>query len=90
MATSYPSALDTLTNPISTDFQDTVDHAGQHTNANDAIEAIEAELGTVPKGSYASVIGGAPAAATVFAREVRGRRQSVKVNPEGLGVVVRG
>lgn len=55
MATSYPSALDTLTNPISTDFQDTVDHAGQHTNANDAIEAIETELGTDPKGSYASV-----------------------------------
>ena len=45
MATSYPGAIDTLTNPTSTDYQDTVDHAAQHTNANDAIEAIQTELG---------------------------------------------
>lgn len=55
MATSYPSGLDTLTNPISTDYQDGVDHAAQHANANDAIEAVQAELGTLPKGSYGSV-----------------------------------
>lgn len=57
MATSYPSGLDAWTNPTSTDTLDsaTVPHDVQHANANDAIEAIEAELGTLPKGSYGSV-----------------------------------
>lgn len=55
MATSYPGALDTLTNPTGTDYQDTVDHAAQHANANDAIEAIQAELGTDPSGGAATV-----------------------------------
>lgn len=55
MATSYPGAIDTLTNPTSTDYQDTVDHAAQHTNANDAIEAIETELGADVAGPYADV-----------------------------------
>jgi hypothetical protein len=47
MATNYPGALDNLTNPTSTDTLDsaTVPHAGQHTDANDAIEAIETALG---------------------------------------------
>lgn len=57
MATNYPSSLDNLTNPTSTDTLDsaTVPHASQHTNINDAVEAIEAELGTLPKGSFATV-----------------------------------
>jgi len=57
MATSYPSGIDNFTNPTSTDSLDsaTVPHAEQHTNANDAIEAIEAELGTLPKGAKATV-----------------------------------
>ena len=57
MATSYPSGLDALTNPTSTDALNsvTVPHATQHTNANDAIEAIQAELGLNPKGSAATV-----------------------------------
>ena len=57
MATAYPSNLDNFTNPTSSDTLDsvTVPHATQHANANDAIEAIEAELGTNPKGSSATV-----------------------------------
>ena len=55
MATSYPGALDAFTNPVGTDTQAAVDHAAQHTNANDAIEAIEAELGLDPAGTYATV-----------------------------------
>jgi hypothetical protein len=57
MATSYPSGLDNFTNPTSTDKLDsaTVPHATQHTNINDAVEAIETELGINPKGSSASV-----------------------------------
>jgi hypothetical protein len=57
MATSYPGALDSLTNPTATDTLDsaTVPHAAQHANANDAIEAIEATLGINPQGSSATV-----------------------------------
>ena len=45
MSTNYPSAIDTLTNPVAGDSTVTVSHAGQHTNANDAIEAIETKIG---------------------------------------------
>lgn len=45
MSTNYPTSLDTLTNPTSTDRVDTVDHASQHANANDAIEALQAKVG---------------------------------------------
>lgn len=45
MSTNYPTSLDTLTNPASTDSVNTVSHAGQHANANDAIEALEAKVG---------------------------------------------
>jgi len=57
MTTSYPSSLDSFTNPTATDTLDsaTVPHADQHDNINDAVLAIETELGTLPKGTFASV-----------------------------------
>lgn len=57
MASSYPGALDALTNPTATDTMDsvTVPHATQHANVNDAIEAIQGELGTDPAGASATV-----------------------------------
>ena len=57
MAITYPTTLDSLTNPVSTDLTNsvTVPHATQHSDLNDAVEAIEAELGTLPKGASASV-----------------------------------
>ena len=45
MAINYPTTLDTLTNPTGNDRVDTVDHAGQHADANDALEALEAKVG---------------------------------------------
>ena len=47
MPTSYPSNIDNFTNPTATDTLDsaTVPHASQHTNINDAVEAIETALG---------------------------------------------
>ena len=45
MAVVFPTTLDTLTNPVSTDTTTAVDHALQHANANDAIEALEARVG---------------------------------------------
>lgn len=52
MATSYPTALDTFSNPASGDALNSasVPHAAQHANANDAIEAIEAVLGPTTTG----------------------------------------
>ena len=57
MASSYPSALDSLSNPASSDKTNsaTVPHATQHANANDAIEAIQGELGTDPAGTFSTV-----------------------------------
>lgn len=45
MAITFPTTLDTLTNPVATDDTVTVPHATQHANANDAIEALEAKVG---------------------------------------------
>ncbi len=45
MTTAFPGALDTLTNPVSTDQLSSPPHAGQHEDANDALEAIEAKVG---------------------------------------------
>jgi hypothetical protein len=44
-AISFPSSLDTFTNPTATDRTDVVPHATQHANANDAIEALQAKVG---------------------------------------------
>lgn len=45
MATDFPTGLDALTNPTATDYLNSPSHAGQHANANDAIEALEAKVG---------------------------------------------
>lgn len=49
MATNYPGAIDELENPsIDPDdpsYEDTLSHAAQHANANDALEALEAKVG---------------------------------------------
>jgi len=47
MATNYPTSLDSLTNPASTDLMSAagVNHADQHANVNDAVEALEAKVG---------------------------------------------
>ena len=46
MATNFPTSLDTFTNPTSSDTLASPDHAGQHSDANDAIEALQAKVGT--------------------------------------------
>lgn len=45
MSINFPTSLDALTNPTASDNTVTISHAGQHSNANDAIEAIETKLG---------------------------------------------
>lgn len=50
MSINYPSSLDSFANPSSTDLMENaspaLDHDVQHANANDAIEALEAKVGT--------------------------------------------
>lgn len=45
MATSFPTSLDSLTNPTATDTLDSPPHDTQHADANDAIEALQAKVG---------------------------------------------
>ena len=49
MAINFPTSLDSLTNPTSTDLMENataaLDHATQHANINDAVEALEAKVG---------------------------------------------
>jgi len=45
MATSFPASLDTLTNPSSGESLNSPSHSGQHADANDAIEALQAKVG---------------------------------------------
>jgi len=45
MSVNFPTSLDTFTNPAPTDRVDVVSHSGQHTDHNDAVEALEAKVG---------------------------------------------
>lgn len=45
MATNFPTSLDSLTNPASTDPLNSPSHSNQHTNSNDAIEALQVKVG---------------------------------------------
>lgn len=55
MTTNYPGAIDSLSNPTSSDPLSSPSHSQQHINANDAIEAIETALGTAPAGTAVNV-----------------------------------
>lgn len=74
MTTSYPAALDSFTNPTATDELDdeigTRTHSEFHADTNDAIEAIQAELGTDPSGSEATVKARIAAAETATANHL--------------------
>jgi hypothetical protein len=45
MASNYPTSLDNFTNPNTADPQNNPSHSGQHADANDAIEALQAKVG---------------------------------------------
>ncbi len=54
MAITYPTSLDTFTNPLSTDLLTSPGHALQHANINDAVEALETKvaIGNTVLGTY--------------------------------------
>jgi hypothetical protein len=45
MASNFPTSLDNFSNPTTGDKLDSPSHAGQHGDANDAIEGLEIKLG---------------------------------------------
>jgi hypothetical protein len=45
VTTSFPGGLDDFVNPAGTSLLTSPDHAGQHTDLNDAVEALEAKVG---------------------------------------------
>jgi hypothetical protein len=55
MASSYPSGLDTFPTNRTDATAMVTTHPADHNNENDAINKIEAELGTDPSGSQATV-----------------------------------
>lgn len=56
MPSSYPGGLDNLpTSYAGTDQADVVDHAGMHNATNAAVNAVQAELGTDPSGTEATL-----------------------------------
>lgn len=57
MATQYPSGLDDFVNPSPSDALNSilVPHAKQHSDLNDAVEAIQTVLGVNPAGSHLTV-----------------------------------
>src|SRR3990167_9481864 len=46
MATNYPAGTDKITKPAGTSVVTSPDHAAQHTNINDAMEAVQSTAGT--------------------------------------------
>jgi hypothetical protein len=54
MASTFPTTLDTFTNPLSTDVLTSPSHAQQHSDLNDAVEALEAKvaIGNTVLGTY--------------------------------------
>ena len=54
MAITYPTTLDVFTNPTSTSLLTSPNHAQQHSDINDAVEALEAKvaIGNTVLGTY--------------------------------------
>lgn len=67
MAITYPTTLDVFTNPQASDLLTSPDHATQHANINDAVEALEAKvaIGNTVLGTYTSYTPTYPSGLTV-------------------------
>lgn len=54
MASTYPTAIDVFTNPLATNPLTAPSHAQQHSDINDAVEALEAKvaIGATVLGTY--------------------------------------
>lgn len=57
MSTNYPTSIDVFVNPLPTDPPNNPSHAGQHTNINDAMEAVQTYLGVSTSTDPATITG---------------------------------
>lgn len=57
MATNFPTSLDNFSNPTSGDKLDSPSHSSQHSDANDAIEALEAKIGIGLSTAGSAIVG---------------------------------
>lgn len=65
MASSYPGGLDAFSTARVDGTGMATTHAGDHNNANDAINKIEAELGINPSAAYSTVLARLDALGTI-------------------------
>lgn len=58
MASTYPTSLDAFTNPTGLSLLTSPDHAQQHSDINDAVEALEAKvaIGATVLGTYTAFV----------------------------------
>ena len=92
MATQYPTSLDNFVNPSSTDRLDsvTVPHHKQHTDINDAVEALQTVIGLSPAGSHLTVKDRIIAAETnISTQSVLNGLTDVTINTAASGQILR-
>lgn len=92
MATQYPTSLDNFVNPSSTDRLDsvTVPHHRQHTDINDAVEALQTVVGLNPAGSHLTVKDRIIAAETnISTQSVLNGLTDVTINTAASGQILR-
>ena len=92
MATQYPASLDNFVNPTSTDRLDSVTtpHHQQHTDINDAVEALQTVIGLNPAGSHLTVKDRIIAAETnISIQSVLNGLTDVTINTAASGQILR-
>lgn len=92
MAVQYPSALDNFINPTTSDRLDspTVPHHQQHSDLNDAVEAIQTVLGINPAGSHLTIKDRIISAETnILNQSVLNGLTDVTINSAANGQVLR-
>lgn len=83
MPTQFPAAIDNFSNPLPGDKLNAPSHSGQHTNANDAIEAIEARIGVNGSTDTATVTGQLAAQAAGIAGKQDALQSGVNIKTVG-------
>ena len=92
MSTLYPGQLDDFVNPTATDRlnSNTVPHAKQHTDLNDAVESMQTVIGINPAGSHLTVKDRIIAAETAITNQsILDGLTDVTLGPVNSGDVLR-
>jgi len=92
MPTNYPNSLDILINPAASDNLNsaTVPHAKQHSDLNDAVEAIQTVVGINPAGPHLTIKDRIIAAEqSISEQSVLNGLSDVTINSVAAGQVLR-